>query len=148
MWSAWQIDPRMKTTDLVHTTLSYLLRSICILSTHLRLGLPSCPFLYGLPTNILSPMVKMVILNNFPSRSMILQASLRNHVSARPNARHEHSDLGYEYCSTRDVLSVSCHPVEKETRWWPDPATQRRPVIVMQRGKIWHKRRKINTYAF
>jgi hypothetical protein len=36
----------------VHTTPSYL-RSILIVSTHIRLGLPSGPFPYGFPTKIL-----------------------------------------------------------------------------------------------
>jgi hypothetical protein len=45
--------PILGQIDLIPTITTYPQRSILILSTLLRLGLPSCLFLYGFPTNIL-----------------------------------------------------------------------------------------------
>jgi hypothetical protein len=68
-----QLVPILSKTDPVHTIPSYA-RSIILWPTHLHLGLPSCLFPSGFPTNILYTFLIFTIRATCPDHLILLDS--------------------------------------------------------------------------
>jgi hypothetical protein len=64
--------PILSQIDPVHTTPSYLSKIRLVLSTHLRLGLPSGLFPSGFPTNIIYALFFAAIRATYPAHLILL----------------------------------------------------------------------------
>jgi hypothetical protein len=99
------LDPLLRQMNPVHTIPSYILGSILILSSHLRLDLSSGLFLCGFPTKILyvflfSPMRATCIACSYHAE--------RNHYSTPSWIVRGQSWLGWEIRTVDPYRYVSC----------------------------------------